>query len=184
MMAPGAACVGVGLARPSGAAPEQCPAADHEGHGAAMTICYDFTKGLCSRGDKCKFSHDIATIVHFNSKEKGARHGAAQHAPGRALTGWPAHARGPPLAAGICFDFLRPSGCHRGLLCRFSHDLASIQQQCAGQSAGPEGACRATKAICFDFVRGGCGGTRRAAGAVRARVHACAHELVTCAHAL
>lgn len=63
-------------------------------------ICYDFTKGMCTRGDKCKYSHDIATIVHFNSKEKG-----------------------------ICFDYLR-SQCHRGLLCRFSHDLSNIAQQC------------------------------------------------------
>ena len=39
---------------------------------AKLQICYDFTKGSCSRGDKCKFSHDLATIVNFNSKEKGA----------------------------------------------------------------------------------------------------------------
>jgi hypothetical protein len=63
-------------------------------------ICFDFTKGMCTRADKCKFSHDIATIVNFNSKEKG-----------------------------ICFDYLR-NQCHRGLLCRFSHDLSNIAQQC------------------------------------------------------
>lgn len=66
----------------------------------APQICFDFTKGMCTRGDKCKYSHDIATIVHFNSKEKG-----------------------------ICFDYLR-NQCHRGLLCRFSHDLSNIAQQC------------------------------------------------------
>ena len=65
-----------------------------------MQICYDFTKGVCTRGDKCKYSHDIATIVNFNSREKG-----------------------------ICFDYLR-NQCHRGLLCRFSHDLSNIAQQC------------------------------------------------------
>lgn len=43
-------------------------------------ICFDFTKGMCMRGDKCKFSHDLATIVQFNSKEKGERTGC------RALT--------------------------------------------------------------------------------------------------
>lgn len=69
-------------------------------------ICFDFTKGLCSRGDKCKYSHDIATIVHFNSKEKG-----------------------------ICFDYLR-NQCHRGLLCRFSHDLSNIAQQCQVRTVG------------------------------------------------
>jgi hypothetical protein len=34
-------------------------------------ICFDFTKGQCLRGDKCKYSHDLDTIVTFNSKEKG-----------------------------------------------------------------------------------------------------------------
>ena len=34
-------------------------------------ICFDFTKGTCLRGDKCKYSHDLDTIVTFNSKEKG-----------------------------------------------------------------------------------------------------------------
>jgi len=80
-------------------------------------ICYDFTKGLCTRGDKCKYSHDIATIVQFNSKEKG-----------------------------ICFDYLR-NQCHRGLLCRFSHDLSNIAQQCQVRSLAvsslwlPSGCC-------------------------------------------
>jgi hypothetical protein len=72
----------------------------HSHHPTDPQICFDFTKGMCTRGDKCKYSHDIATIVQFNSKEKG-----------------------------ICFDYLR-SQCHRGLLCRFSHDLSNIAQQC------------------------------------------------------
>jgi hypothetical protein len=55
---------------------------------------------MCTRGDKCKYSHDISTIIEFNSKEKG-----------------------------ICFDHLR-NQCHRGVLCRFSHDLSSIAMQC------------------------------------------------------
>jgi hypothetical protein len=78
-------------------------------------ICFDFTKGMCTRGDKCKYSHDIATIVQFNSKEKG-----------------------------ICFDYLR-SQCHRGLLCRFSHDLSNIAQQCqvnTAQAVDGSVACR------------------------------------------
>ncbi len=65
------------------------------------------------------------------------------------------------LAAGICFDYLRPSGCHRGLLCRFSHDLSSIAQQCAqsthSSGAGGDGSkagAKSSKAICFDFVKG------------------------------
>ncbi|KAF5836836.1 hypothetical protein DUNSADRAFT_5327 [Dunaliella salina] len=110
--------------------------AGQDGANSKDEICFDFTKGLCTRGDKCKFTHDLATIVSVNSREKG-----------------------------ICFDFLRPSGCHRGLLCRFSHDLSSIQQQCAQQSAQSgcsEGAQassaggKTNKAICFDFVKGVC----------------------------
>ena len=38
---------------------------------AKLQICFDFTKGSCARGDKCKFSHDLQQIVTFNSKEKG-----------------------------------------------------------------------------------------------------------------
>lgn len=62
-------------------------------------ICFDFTKGACSRGDTCKYSHDIALIVSINSQERG-----------------------------ICFDHLKGQ-CNRGLLCRFSHDLSSIAMQ-------------------------------------------------------
>jgi hypothetical protein len=113
---------------------------------AKTQICFDFTKGMCTRGDKCKYSHDIATIVHFNSKEKG-----------------------------ICFDYLR-NQCHRGLLCRFSHDLSNIAQQCqvwftwtaCSYQPGPDslglhaqvyngaGTRNRTNAICYDFVKGVC----------------------------
>ncbi|KAG2488053.1 hypothetical protein HYH03_013358 [Edaphochlamys debaryana] len=90
-------------------------------------ICFDFTKGVCSRGDKCKYSHDLATIVHFNSKEKG-----------------------------ICFDYLR-NQCHRGLLCRFSHDLSNIAQQCQAYNNGAkENKGAKPNAICYDFVKGVC----------------------------
>ena len=60
-------------------------------------ICFDFTKGQCSRGNACKFSHNIDLIITVNSREKG-----------------------------ICFDFLKGL-CARGLLCRFSHDLCNLQ---------------------------------------------------------
>lgn len=60
-------------------------------------ICFDFTKGQCSRGNACKFSHNIDLIITVNSREKG-----------------------------ICFDFLKGL-CARGLLCRFSHDLRNLQ---------------------------------------------------------
>jgi hypothetical protein len=71
------------------------------GNDPKTQICFDFTKGVCTRGSSCKFSHDVALIVSVNSQERG-----------------------------ICFDFLRGQ-CHRGLLCRFSHDLSSLAaQQC------------------------------------------------------
>jgi Zinc finger C-x8-C-x5-C-x3-H type (and similar) len=62
-------------------------------------ICFDFTKGVCTRGANCKYSHDLNHIISVNSQERG-----------------------------ICFDYLRGQ-CTRGLLCRFSHDLTNIQAQ-------------------------------------------------------
>ncbi|GLC38229.1 hypothetical protein PLESTB_001085100 [Pleodorina starrii] len=114
---------GANAARPS-EGPRQASATSQEGK---AQICFDFTKGVCSRGDKCKYSHDLATIVHFNSKEKG-----------------------------ICFDYLR-NQCHRGLLCRFSHDLSNIAQQCQVYNNGAkENKGTKPNAICYDFVKGVC----------------------------
>lgn len=99
-----------------------------DGQPKSSQICFDYTKGLCTRGDKCKYSHDLATIVHFNSKEKG-----------------------------ICFDYLR-NQCHRGLLCRFSHDLSNIAQQCQATEvfSNTQAGRGKTSAICYDFVKGVC----------------------------
>ena len=66
---------------------------------AKRQICFDFTKGTCTRGEACKFSHDIKRIIEVNSQERG-----------------------------ICFDFLRHA-CSRGALCRFSHDLSNFDPQ-------------------------------------------------------
>ncbi|KAK9868243.1 hypothetical protein WJX84_006440 [Apatococcus fuscideae] len=123
-------------------------------------ICFDFTKGLCTRGEACKYSHDIALIVKVNSQERG-----------------------------ICFDFLRGQ-CSRGLLCRFSHDLSNITSQSsqAGKTTrrnapicydfvkglcsrgtdcryshdinsiinGTRGSINGSHEICYDFTRGRC----------------------------
>ena len=62
-------------------------------------ICFDFTKHCCTRGNACKFSHDINLIIEVNSQERG-----------------------------ICFDYLRNT-CSRGPLCRFSHDLSNFTPQ-------------------------------------------------------
>ena len=81
-------------------------------------ICFDFTKGLCTRGDACKYSHDIALIVKVNSQERG-----------------------------ICFDFLRGQ-CSRGLLCRFSHDLSNITSQTSQvQQAFTSRSCQAGRMV-------------------------------------
>lgn len=47
----------------------------------SLQICFDFTKGMCTRGDKCKYTHDLATIVQFNSKEKGALNARSGEGP-------------------------------------------------------------------------------------------------------
>lgn len=62
-------------------------------------ICFDFTKGSCSRGAGCKYSHDPEVIASVNSHERG-----------------------------ICFDWLRGS-CTRGVMCRFSHDVSNMLAQ-------------------------------------------------------
>ena len=69
-------------------------------------ICFDFTKHACTRGNACKFSHDVNLIIEVNSQERG-----------------------------ICFDFLRNT-CSRGPLCRFSHDLSNFMPQDAQVSSG------------------------------------------------
>ena len=73
----------------------------HEELDPKRQICFDFTKGSCTRGAACKYSHDVDLIASINSLERG-----------------------------ICFDFIRGQ-CNRDVLCRFSHDMSTIQsQQC------------------------------------------------------
>ena len=120
---------------------------------APPQICFDFTKGACTRGSACRYSHDVATIVAVNSAERGA-----------------------------CFDFLR-GACRRGLLCRFSHDAGAPLPHAPGSvggvptpaglppprvgsagsagpgpgSAGQPPLSAGFRAACFDFARGTCG---------------------------
>ena len=37
------------------------------GNDPKTQICFDFTKGVCTRGSSCKFSHDVALIVSVAS---------------------------------------------------------------------------------------------------------------------
>ena len=48
--------------------------------GATGAVCYDFQKGKCTRGDKCKFEHTIVDTVKADSgkspqKDKGDKGG-------------------------------------------------------------------------------------------------------------
>ncbi|KAG0575645.1 hypothetical protein KC19_5G020000 [Ceratodon purpureus] len=91
-------------------------------------VCFEFVKqGSCSRGETCKFKHDLGdgkpipkgACFDFITKgqcEKGAEcrykhsledNGAADEA----------------LPPGSCFDFFRKGECGRGSECRFSHSL-------------------------------------------------------------
>lgn len=49
-------------------------------------ICYDFVKGMCSRGAECRYSHDISSVIH-------------------------GHQGRPATASEPCFDFLRCGCC-------------------------------------------------------------------------
>jgi hypothetical protein len=74
--------------------------ASHHHHTTAAPlpqVCFDFTKGRCTRGELCRYSHDPALIAAANSRERG-----------------------------LCFDFLK-GVCARGALCRFSHDLSALR---------------------------------------------------------
>lgn len=46
-------------------------------------ICYDFVKGVCSRGAECKYSHDLSLIARTARNTTSGR------------------------AAEVCYDFLR-----------------------------------------------------------------------------
>lgn len=90
-------------------------------------ICFDFTKGQCSRGDGCKYSHDVNYIIEVNSQEKG-----------------------------ICFDYLKGT-CSRGMMCRFSHDLNNLKPLLVSQARGEYiGQGKKKGPICYDFVKNKC----------------------------
>eukprot|EP00890_Picochlorum_soloecismus_P004375 jgi/Picsp_1/4939/NSC_02303-R1_hypothetical zinc finger protein len=90
-------------------------------------ICFDFTKGQCSRGDGCKYSHDVNYIIEVNSQEKG-----------------------------ICFDYLKGT-CARGMMCRFSHDLNNLKPLLVSQARGEYiGQGKKKGPICYDFVKNKC----------------------------
>lgn len=67
------------------------------GKARSGSICYDFVKGVCSRGAECRYSHDLSLIARM---ARGSGEEADQGQP-----------------ADVCFDYLR---CGVGLkLCAF-----------------------------------------------------------------
>lgn len=64
----------------------------------SSSICYDFVKNQCSRGDACRYSHDIASILY--NKRPGPSTGKNPHV--------------------MCLDFSR-GRCMRGDSCKYVH---------------------------------------------------------------
>jgi len=63
------------------------------------SICYDFVKGVCTRGAECRYSHDLTLIARMTRTSNG---GAADMD------------QGPGQQTDVCFDFLR---CAYSLCC-------------------------------------------------------------------
>ncbi|XP_073395911.1 zinc finger CCCH domain-containing protein 64 isoform X2 [Physcomitrium patens] len=91
-------------------------------------VCFEFVKqGSCSRGETCKFKHDLGNGVPipkgacFDFVTKGRCEKGADCRFKHSLEDWgPAEKALPP---GSCFDFFRKGQCERGSECRFSHSL-------------------------------------------------------------
>jgi hypothetical protein len=64
-------------------------------------VCFDFQKGMCARGEACRFSH------------------ASSSAPARA---------GVSRAPLPCFEMINKGACSRADSCRFSHDAQVLGQ--------------------------------------------------------
>eukprot|EP00740_Mantoniella_antarctica_P014268 CAMPEP_0181374198 /NCGR_PEP_ID=MMETSP1106-20121128/15868_1 /TAXON_ID=81844 /ORGANISM="Mantoniella antarctica, Strain SL-175" /LENGTH=111 /DNA_ID=CAMNT_0023492115 /DNA_START=138 /DNA_END=470 /DNA_ORIENTATION=+ len=73
-----------------------------------MDICFDHTRGQCSRGDSCRFSHHLPLNGQIPPR---------------------------PKTAGVCFDFTKGI-CKRGDACRFSHDTQAAATFNKGSSGG------------------------------------------------
>jgi hypothetical protein len=114
---------------------------------AEKEVCHDYSRGLCARGDSCRFSHDVAVSPAVRVRARRAQHhGSTPHAPGKPSHTSPRLFRRPSAArispatpasgaqaaqaanrsGGICFDFTK-GVCNRGDACRFSHDSATVQ---------------------------------------------------------
>jgi hypothetical protein len=87
----------------TGAAGPQGAAAGPAGAAAgpqrrATSICYDFVKGVCSRGAECRYSHDLSLIART---ARGGGGGGGGGAGGAAAAG------SGVQATDVCYDYLR-----------------------------------------------------------------------------
>merc|ERR1712070_17568 len=109
---------------------EACKRAKKARFGEDKPKCYAYERGECTRGDKCKFSH-----------EEGGGDGGSRP-PSRGYSG----------SVGVCFAFLKGE-CTRGDSCRFSHDKDAAPPKAAGTCyAYQRGECDRGDACRFQHV--------------------------------
>lgn len=95
-----------------------------------VPVCYDFVQGRCARAN-CRYLHDLRKLERPNRNVE---------------------------KRGICFDYLR-GDCHRGALCRFTHDVSSFATEDTMNTEDDISLAKVKRwgqGICFDFVRGAC----------------------------
>eukprot|EP00392_Amoebophrya_sp_AT5.2_P005786 g5796.t1 len=78
--------------------------------------CGEFKAGRCDRGENCKFSHDLGSVLD------GGRRGMNKPVDTARMNRAPILSRGNmPSGAEVCMDFKR-GRCDRGANCKFFHD--------------------------------------------------------------
>lgn len=106
---------------------------------ANVSICYDFIKNKCTKGEACRYSHNYSAILN---KLSGSRRHSGSITPPPGSVSHPdvigATSRTPDKhqymspAGQTCVDYLGGS-CPRGPFCEMSHGMP------AGRQQGPQG---------------------------------------------
>ena len=98
--------------------------------------CYRFQRGECTRGDSCKYSHEVDdAFQNFGGRPRGGGGGGFREGGGGG-------------GRGECFAFQRGE-CNRGSACRFSHGGA-------GESGDGGFGSGMVPSKCLAFQRGEC----------------------------